>query len=54
VKQLFRYAYGRRETDADGPVLKEAVEVFRSSQFRLKTLMMFLARSLVVPVTEGS
>jgi len=47
VKQLFRYAYGRRETDADGPVLKKATEVFRGSQFRLKNLIMFLARSLV-------
>jgi hypothetical protein len=54
VKQLFRYAYGRRETDADGLVLKEAAEVFRGSQFRLKTLMIFLARSLVFPVVEGS
>jgi hypothetical protein len=54
VKQLFRYAYGRRETEADGPVLKDAAEVFRGSQFRLKTLLMFLARSLVLPVVEGS
>jgi hypothetical protein len=54
VKQLFRYAYGRHETDADAPVLKEAAEVFRGSQFSLKTLIMFLARSLVIPVAEGS
>ena len=54
VKQLFRYAYGRRETDADEPLLKNAVEVFRGSQFRLKTLIMFLAKSLAVPVAEGS
>jgi hypothetical protein len=47
VKQLFRYAYGRRETDADGPVLKQAAEVFRGSQFKMKNLIMFLARSLV-------
>jgi hypothetical protein len=47
VKQLFRYAYGRRETDADGPVLKKATEVFRKSQFRLKALIMFLAESIV-------
>ena len=47
VKQLFRYAYGRRETDADGPALKKAAEVFRSSQFRLKYLIMFLAGSIV-------
>jgi len=49
VKQLFRYAYGRRETDADGPVIRKATEVFRGSQFRLKNLIMFLAESLAVP-----
>ena len=53
VKQLFRYAYGRRETDADGPVLKAATEVFRGSQFRMKTLIMFLAKSLATPAAEG-
>jgi hypothetical protein len=47
VKQFFRYAYGRKETAADEPVLKKAAEVFRGSQFRLKDLIMFLARSLV-------
>ena len=43
VKQLFRYAYGRRETDADAPLLLKATEVFQGSQFRLKDLIMFLA-----------
>ena len=50
MKQLFRYAYGRRESDADGPLLKKATEVFRDSQFRLKSLIMFLAGSLATPV----
>jgi hypothetical protein len=54
VKQLFRYAYGRRETDADKKVISEAAAVFRDSQFRFKALIMFLARSLALPATEGS
>src|SRR5262249_47562915 len=54
VKQLFRYAYGRKETDADGPLLKKAAEVFRSSQFRLKDLIVFLAISLAGPDPERS
>ena len=54
VKQLFRYAYGRRETDGDRKVIAEATAAFRDSQFRLKVLIMFLARSLALPPTEGS
>jgi hypothetical protein len=54
VKQLFRYAYGRRETDADKPLIVKGTELFRGSQFQLKELIMFLARSLALPSTEGS
>jgi hypothetical protein len=46
VKQLFRYAYGRRETAADAPLLRQANEAFAGSRFRLKELIMFLAKSL--------
>jgi hypothetical protein len=46
VKQLFRYAFGRRETDDDKLVLQEASRVFRASEFRLKELLSFLAKSL--------
>jgi hypothetical protein len=46
VRQLFRYAYGRKETGADRPIIQQGLEVFRSSQFRFKELMMFLAKSL--------
>jgi hypothetical protein len=49
VKQLFRYAYGRRETGADLDLISKASQEFRGSQFRLKVLMMFLARSLAPP-----
>ena len=54
VKQLFRYAYGRRETDADRKLISDATAAFRDSKFRFKVLMMFLARSLAMPATEGS
>ncbi len=54
VKQLFRYAYGRREEGADRKILSEANAVFRDSQFRFKALIMFLARSLALPAPEGS
>jgi hypothetical protein len=54
VKQLFRYAYGRREADADQKIISGASAAFRDSQFRFKVLIMFLARSLALPATEGS
>lgn len=54
VKQLFRYAYGRGETDADQKTIAEANAAFRGSQFRFKALIMSLARSLALPATEGS
>jgi hypothetical protein len=46
VKQLFRYAYGRRETSADAPLIAKATEKFRASRFRLKELIMFLAEEM--------
>ena len=48
VRQLFRYASGRKESGADRPIIQQALEVFRTSQFRFKELMMFLAKSLAV------
>jgi hypothetical protein len=39
VKQYFRYAAGRPETDADRPLIHEAVERFRDSKFRFKEMM---------------
>lgn len=47
VKQLFRYAFGRRESPAGEPIVREALEVFRNSRFRLKELMMFLSHAIV-------
>jgi len=43
VKQLFRYAYGRRETAADASRIQQAAETFRKSGFRWKELMVFYA-----------
>jgi hypothetical protein len=54
VKQLFRYAFGRRETSTDRPVIKEAFENFRQSGFKFKELMMYLARSLALQDRRSS
>ena len=42
VKQLFRYAHGRRETAADGSAIQRAFQAFRDSQFRLRELLIRL------------
>jgi hypothetical protein len=46
AKQLFRYAFGRQETDADKPVIESGVEVFRKSGFQWKELMVYYATAL--------
>jgi hypothetical protein len=51
VKQLFRYAWGRRENAADAPVIRRATEVFRESGFRLKEVIMFLAKAMAMEET---
>jgi hypothetical protein len=53
VKQLFRYGWGRRETAADAPLIRRAAEVFRESGFRLKDVIMFLAKSMVMAERKG-
>ena len=40
VKQLFRYALGRPETDADQPSIAFAYERFRDSRFRFRELIL--------------
>jgi hypothetical protein len=42
VKQIFRYMAGRQDTPADRPVLNQALEAFRKSDFRFKELMVKL------------
>jgi hypothetical protein len=53
VKQLFRYAAGRKETAADQEIIARALDDFRASGFRFQELMASLMRWLIFP-TEGS
>jgi hypothetical protein len=46
VRQLFRYAYGRKEIPSDAFVIRKGLEVFRNARFRWKELMIFVAESL--------
>ncbi len=48
VRQLFRYAFGRKENGADGPAVQKALATFRDSQFHFQELMMYLATSLAL------
>jgi hypothetical protein len=43
VKQLFRYAAGRRETSGDEETIAKAVAAFRGSRFRFRELMITIA-----------
>lgn len=45
VRQMFRYAYGRRETAADQPVVDQLFAKFKASGFRFKTLLTALVDS---------
>jgi hypothetical protein len=46
VKQLFRFAHGRPERDADKEFLESAFGRFQESGFRFKELMIWIARNL--------
>jgi hypothetical protein len=54
VKQYFRYAAGRMETAADYPVIQQALEHFRNSQFRFQELIIAIARGREFPDQEGT
>ena len=45
VKQLFRYALGRPEAEADRPSIDRAVERFETSRFRFEELIISIATS---------
>jgi Protein of unknown function (DUF1588)/Protein of unknown function (DUF1585)/Protein of unknown function (DUF1592) len=45
VKQMFRYAFGRPETPADRLSLRAAADVFRTSGFKFKEMLISLVRS---------
>jgi len=49
VKQVFRYMSGRQDTPADRPVLNQALEDFRKSDFHFKELMVALVKSSEFP-----
>ena len=44
VKQVFRYMSGRQDTPADRPVLNQALEAFRKSDYHFKELMVALVK----------
>jgi hypothetical protein len=54
VKQYFRYAAGRMETEADRPVLDRIYQDFKSSNFNFKQLIVSLIRSREFPGEERS
>jgi len=45
VKQLFRYAFGRQETEQDQPVIDQWLERFRDTGFRFRELIIALVTS---------
>jgi hypothetical protein len=49
VRQLFRYAYGRHETAEDEPVIQKGAELFRSSGFRWKQLLLYFGSTIASP-----
>jgi hypothetical protein len=44
VKQVFRYMSGRQDTPADRPVISQALESFRKSEYRFKELLVALVK----------
>jgi hypothetical protein len=44
VKQLFRFAMGRKDAAADRPVIRKAFEDFRASGFQFQELMVALMK----------
>jgi hypothetical protein len=45
VKQAFRYAFGREETQSDQPAISAIEERFRASGFRFRELIMAIVTS---------
>jgi hypothetical protein len=54
VKQVFRYAFGRHETAEDQPLIEQAYESFRKSQFRFQELVISLCRLGISARPAGS
>jgi hypothetical protein len=53
VKQLFRYAAGRRETRDDALILDHATADFRDSGYQFQKLMVSLIKYLAFPPEEA-
>ena len=49
VKQLFRYATGRAETAADQPIIQQALDEFRRSNFHFRELMIGIIKYAEFP-----
>lgn len=49
VKQVFRYMAGRPDTPADRPLLAQALQAFRNSEYKFKELMVALVKSREFP-----
>ena len=49
VKQLFRYAAGRKESAADRAIIQRSYEAFRDSKFRFQEMMVALVKSIEFP-----
>ena len=45
TKQMFRYAFGRVESEADAPVVESVLKQFRESEFRFRELVLAIVTS---------
>jgi hypothetical protein len=45
VRQIFRYSYGRLETNADEKTIDQLYEQFKGSGFKFKNLLVALVQS---------
>jgi len=54
VKQVFRYMTGRQDTRADVPVIRRALDDFRSSGFHYRELVVSLVNQWAQQSAEGS
>ena len=45
VRQMFRYSYGRLETNADEKTIDQLYDQFKASGFKMKSLLVALVES---------
>ena len=51
VKQLFRYAMGRKESSSDEAILKQMLSEFKKAKYRFKELLVSVARTTEMSYT---